>query len=309
MPFDIAKIPDDQWDAYADEAITAAISYIQSYKGSPRLQTIKAEDQPEIDQFLDGYPAFLAADKKKIKALLQDAVKDFPRAEAGAKVTYFSGAYGAKDRLLAAAAKNDTADEKIMHDALETSMMSDFAKIKAHVGQNFSVEADEMQKKYPKWRPLASGIDVALERIALEQGINYIQDNSMAHSTAEAGEATWKRLDGYKENGKKIQVFAVALTPEQAAEQARDDRSKITEEEARRSAHDFHTHFSGLTRHAADVTLFDKDMNVIYRQQNGQEVVRNQVKMQVWEASFDTGQGSTIPKQPEHGLNRQQNAR
>jgi len=265
------KINADQ-SQYVDAAITKAQQYIADNASSVsepggRLAGKDAQETAEIKTFLESHPYDNATIREVVGKILADATENVVPAEGKRAITYLSGPIGSKNMLMGAVADTsiNTPEFNELREALQNSVKSDFQQHK----QQFSKYSGQPVEPYAKWRGLLSGIDQTLVDIARDRNLNVAIDSTMV-PTSEAEETQIINvLEKSKESGNPA-LFAVALTPEEARAEAK--KQNISETEAETTARQFPAFFAQICEHVPDVTLLDKNLNVLYKQKNSQLV-------------------------------------
>jgi len=197
-------------------------------------------------------------------------------------ITYFSGALGGYDIL----AKSKLPElENVKHKSVTVS----FADLK----KRFSEHTGIASEPYENIRPFMHALNIATRGMAHDNNANMVLDDTLAPA-AGTEKQFFERL-GAENKISHVQVYAVALMPDQARAQARE--LGMDEKEAATTARDFCTSFPGLCKAVPDLTLYDKDMHVLYAQKNGKETQHDAAKLQAWELMCGgAADGTSIPR-------------
>lgn len=149
-----------------------------------------------------------------------------------------------------------------------------------------------------KWRPLLSGIDQAVQKVAEDKRLSQINDSTWALSKNDNKKADLAYLEQQGKNN-ALHMYAVALTPAQSAVEAK--KMDISEDVAHKNARDFYETFPDLKAAIPNVTLIDKEGAVIYQQKDGKETQRDAMKMAMWQNDTSreaASQSNTLPTAP-----------
>lgn len=203
-----------------------------------------------------------AAMKKVLHEALENGQKPQQRT-----VTFVAGPYGSKNMLITASENpGDREVPKAVAEASANAAFFNFTKAKDTLSAELQTDVNANYDAI--WRPLVSGMDRTVGTYTRDVGMNLMVDNSLA-ANGGSKEHMLNRLKEEREahGGSKVQVFAVALTPEESV--AITAPLNIKQEQAITSAKDFAAGFEELKKHVSDITLVDKDMNPIYVQRDG----------------------------------------
>ncbi|MDE3015970.1 MAG: hypothetical protein KGI29_03505 [Pseudomonadota bacterium] len=281
------------------------------------------QETAAIKKFLESDPHPYDADnvRNAVRRILGEAVEHMQPVGVKRNVTYLAGPIGSKHILMDAVNKRTVSTEiDELRELLQTSIISDFAALKKKfadysgesvesygkwrgllAGISYALQSlaeffqgmlfkknpaepdEEPLKPYGKWRGLLSGMDQELARISREHHFHVVVDNTLAPRHPAEREEMFRHLMEDAANN-KIRVFAVALTPEEAKAKARE--FGISEMEAEKTARDFQSAFRDICQHVPDVTLLDKDLNVIFKQHDSRPQALEESKMALWQKSF-----------------------
>lgn len=298
-------------DPYVDYAVEYANKYYPQTIQTGGLARVAGKDEAETAAILDYLEKknFGDADSRAaIRAVLDELIAGIEvpaNPEAVSRdVVYFSGSKGSR-QLLVKAAEEGLAPE--VQAVLDNPKIFDgnFGRYKKLFLKHQAMFAGE--EPYGKWRGIISGIDNGMKKFCPENGVGQIIDNAGAPVSEEGAResvAQFRRLanDG-KGSKAKLHMFAIALTPEQAVEEAK--KIGVSEEEARQDAHNFAAFFPTLQREFDDITLYNRDMQVIYKQVDHQARDIDPNAMRVWKESVGANVGlMTIPPRPRGAAER-----
>ena len=116
-------------------------------------------------------------------------------------------------------------------------------------------------------RPINSGTGQTFARIAIENGLNFIQDDQLNwRDDKEKAHIFNNLIQRHIDAGRKVGVYAVLPTPEEAEQLA--PRFGLPADEARASAERFAKQWKEIARAVPDVTLFNVALEVVYMQRD-----------------------------------------
>lgn len=270
---------------YVNEAISRANDYVKKYGDTEKLAGKDAKETAEIKAFLKTNPYDTDKIRGVVKDMLRELIKDAkPAADGKRQAVYLSGPIGSKHLLMEATEdrKNTSAPIEELRALLKGSVKSDFRELK----ENFTKFSKQPVEPYGKWRGLLSGMDQAGSELARKENFNVVMDNTLAPLDEAARKYVSADIAKDRKSG-KVTVFAVALTPEQASAEAR--KRELPEKEAANTARNFHDFFEQIKKDVPNITLLDKNMNVIYQQKDGKETKHDKIKMKAWDMAFEQG--------------------
>jgi hypothetical protein len=274
-------------NAYADLALKEARVYVRNYRDQ-----LKVSGEVETALVESFHNRFLGDEFHSVAAeIIGEAIA--PAVIAKAKIsdgkrniTYLAGALGSK-KLLREAAKEGAKSSEMqeLHDLVAVSAESDFATHK----RKFRDKANISPVPYAQIRPMMHGINIALRQAAEDNNLNIALDDTLAFPDKERLEAGKQRLKVEKESS-NLHVYAVALTPQQAYAAATNQSLSMGADEAEKSARNFARAFDAICEVAPNVTLVDKDGQVLYKKRlsvNSEIAVTESdpAKIAVWKAS------------------------
>ncbi len=275
-------------DKYVDIAFNAAKKYIVDYKDSGRFDS----DNPNEKATIDDFHARINADDPTLRAAILSVITDLSRDAQSVKqntgkreITYLAGALGAKDILLGLS--NDTAQSSLeigeLRDLKKRSIQLDFSQFKKKLTE-YSLESCE---PYGKVRPIMHGIDMALHQIAEDNGLNIMRDNNLKSHTS-----VMENLTKEQESG-KLNIFAVALTPEEAKKAAEKSGLSVIAGEAEETARNFNEAYKALVDNIKNLTLLDRSGKVLLKKRDGNILNIDEAGLGTWQKSFETEQGQS----------------
>lgn len=219
-----------------------------------------------------------------IRAILGRSLHNLDAVARDGTLSYISGANGSAALLMEAVAdqSNTTPHIVALRQALATSLQFNFQEAKAEFTKltGKSLDGDN----YNEFRPLFAGMDRAITQYALTNNLNRISDSVVPVIPA-----------GTPDN--KVRIFAVALTPEQAAAQSaiRD----LPVDEARTNAQRFADFFFTKRHTFTNITLLDDGLRPVYvRSDSGLAAVADGAALAQWQAHALSASPSGIPPYP-----------
>lgn len=260
------------YEKYIESALSHAADYITLYRDSDKLKGKDDAETKAIHAFLDSDAYQQEHVRAFLRGQLEAAIKDKKPIDDNEqrKVIYLAGPYGAKPILMDAVRDPLNVQPEIMalrHD-LASAVVNDFAALKEAVSTQLE---DGKEWAYAKWRPLLFGLDNAIAELARDKRLHFVMDNSLAYTPQKGQENVVKDFKEQKAEGCKLEVLAVALTPEEAEEKAKKIKNPPRPGEAAQSALQFSDRFNEVCRHVPNVTLFDEHLNVLYSKKKGHE--------------------------------------
>ena len=253
-------LPTEAWmqldtKPYVERALLAANDYIARMKDHAKLAGATPEETAQIRAFLESNPYDNEKIRGAVEAIISDAVKDAEPVRGKRSVIFLAGAPGSKQLLQAAMENSSQPAVKEMRRAVEGAVQVDFQQMKT----DFKRLSGESLEPYAKWRPLFSGIDTAINQLCFDHNLSVVNDNTLVPLTQREAEHMKQFIEGLGDIDKKL--FAVMLSPEQAAQEAR--KLGISEDEARAAAKGFYGGLSKLSELVPDMTLFDRDFKAM----------------------------------------------
>lgn len=215
-----------------------------------------------------------------------NAAKD----ESGTRsITYLAGPLGSKDMLKGFANNPGAKPElKELRELLGKSVDLDFADLK----KKFSEHSGKKAEPYDDIRPLMSGLDVTLVKIAEDHGLNVAIDNNLKFLPGKepVHEQVKKNIRDAQDNA-NLNIFAVALKPDEARQAALNSGMAVKEGEAEVTARAFHRSFNEFLKdEVKNITLVDSQGKVLFERRNGDIVQMDNVGLDKWKASFEVAE-------------------
>lgn len=294
-------------EKYLDHAVEVASSYYPQTVLLGGLPRVAGKDEAQTAEIL----TYLAADPFKgqaardtirgiLEKLLDDVTLPASPSTAGRDVVYLAGPKGSKDLLVAAAKEGKAPEIKAFLDRPDM-FNGDFSRFKKLFKESQTLFPDKTKEEpYGKWRPVVSGVDNAMMKLCADHGISQIVDNCMAPVSRVHYDIAIQKYRALVANAQdqgtkaRTHLFAVALTPAQAVEEAA--KIGVTRAEAEQDAKNFATFFPKLTEEFNNITLYDREMHVIYQQREGKPINIDPPAMAAWKRTAGEPEQSVTPK-------------
>jgi hypothetical protein len=308
----MVQLSPDEVKTHVDNAIERAKKFVERNTATGKLNpTLDADTTPmtttAIGEFFAQTPH--PYDDPKIRAAVGNIITSIlngaqPAGEGEAQnVTYLSGAYGSRGLLEALAqtpqtdksTDGQTNEEKTISELkkqLDNSAQWNFDTLKKRLheeaGISLKPHGTPPYDQYGKWRGLLSGIDTELAAIAAEKKLPYVIDNSLAPLGNTEKDNIIRDLGRDSGPGKNLQVFAVALTPEEAVAEVKRQNVGASLLEAEHTARNFHDYFNVMEDSTPNLTLVNKEGKVIFKKQNEHLRIYALNDLGQWNKAFDT---------------------
>ncbi len=281
-------------ERYVDLAFNAAKDYIQENQLNGRLNGKNSQETDDIKLFhsrINNDETYLRGIvAETIDKLLQTSgirIRIVKNSTTAAKsdrkrnVTYLAGGLGSKDILRYLMQVSEEIPEiEELKNLDQNSALLDFKQFKTEFNKHSAIPLEP----YGKIRPLMHGINMALRQIAEENNVDTIQDRNLIAVEKEEYDTIKRDLAREQKTG-ELNIFAIALTPEQAIKTA--VTYNYSPEEAENTVRKFYeTYRDFLKENAKNLTLFDVNGNVIFKKRD-EEVTIDADALGKWQRSFE----------------------